>query len=74
MKNVKAVTEKDKKYKELLAVKYVDKITILKLTKVSSTINLVSKYGWIISNITMDVTWNLRLTSIQKYWKYAGQI
>lgn len=39
-----------------------------------SSMDLNSKYIWAISNANMDVTKNLKLTNVKKYWRYDGQI
>ncbi len=59
---------------ELLAMENVDKTTISKVAKVSSTIVLRNKHSWAISNTDMDITKDLGLISIKKYWKRASQI
>ena len=55
-------------------MKKVDKTAIIKVAKVSSTIDLGSKHSWVISNADMDVAGDLGLTGMKKYWKHAGQI
>lgn len=44
------------------------------VTKISSPIDLNSKNMWAISNADMDATRDLRLTSMKKYLRRAGQI
>ena len=45
----------------------IDKITLAKVGKTSSFINLDSKYMWTIRNIDIDVARDLGLTGIKKY-------
>lgn len=74
MKDLIVLLEKDRDNKELLAIKNVNKIAIAEVAKVSNTINLDDKYNWTISNGNIDVTEDLRLTGIKKYWRCAGRI
>lgn len=62
-----AVAEKGKKNKELFIIENIDKTAIAKFAKVLSTINLSNKYNWAINNTDINITRNLRLTSIKKY-------
>ncbi len=71
MKDVILVTERGG---ELLAIENVDKTTIAEVAKMSSAIDLGSKYSWAISNADIDTAEDLGLTSIKKYWRHAGQI
>lgn len=50
-----------------MAIENIDKIAIAKNVKVSSTINLRSKYNWVISNANMHAAGNFKLISIKKY-------
>lgn len=59
---------------ELLAIENVDKTAIAEVAKVSSIINLKSKYNQAISIADMDAAKDQRLTSIKKYWRSASQI
>lgn len=67
MKNVMVVAKKSRKNKQLLAMKNTNKTIIAELSKLSSTIDLSSKYPQIISNVDMDIARNLGLTNIKKY-------
>lgn len=51
-----------------------DNIVIAKVTKVLSIINLGNKYIQTISDIDLDVTRDLGLLDIKKYWRYKDQI
>lgn len=44
MKNIMVVIERDKKIKELLVIKNINKITIAEVAKLQSIINLRQKY------------------------------
>ena len=68
------MTKRGIENKELLAIENADKIAMAEVVKVLSTIDLRSKHSWAISNVNMDITEDLGLTGIKKYWKCAGQI
>lgn len=58
--------EKDRNNKELLAIDNVNKTTIAEVAKMSSAIDLNSKYNLTISNINININKILKLTSIKK--------
>ncbi len=64
MKDVIVVAERGE---ELLAMENANKITKVKVAKVSSTIDLRSKHSWVISNVNIDAAEGLGRTSIKKY-------
>ena len=39
-----------------------------------SSVDLIGKYRWVISNANIDAAKELGLTGIKKYWRYAGQV
>lgn len=49
-----------------MAIENIDKTAMAEITKVSSAINLESKYNWAISNADIDATRDLGLIAIQK--------
>ena len=57
---------------KLLAMKNIDKTTIIEITKILNAIDLGSKYSWAINNTNIDAARNLRLITIKKYWRYIG--
>ena len=67
MKDIIIVAEKGKKNRKLLAMKNVDKTTMAKIAKVSSAMDLGSKYCWAINNADIDVTRDQGLIGIKKY-------
>lgn len=67
IKNIIVVAENSLENKELLVIENVNKITIAKVIKVSSIIDLESKYSWIISNANIDIAKDLGLIGIKKY-------
>ena len=67
MKNMIVVAKKDGENKELLAIQNADKIKMAKIVKVSSAIDLGSKYSWAINNVDMNTAGDLGLISIKKY-------
>lgn len=56
IKDVIALTERDRENKKLLTMEYIDKTAIAEVTKVLNIINLDNKYNWIIININIDAT------------------
>lgn len=74
MKDIIIVTKKGGENKKLLAIKNVNKTTMMDIAKVLSAIDLKSKYSWAISNTNIDTTGNLGLIGIIKYWRRASQI
>lgn len=74
MKDMIISAEKSRDNKGLLTIENVNKTAMAEVAKVSSAIDYDGKYSWAISNGDMDTTENLRLTSIKKYWRCAGQI
>lgn len=50
-----------------MKVKNLDKITLVKIIKILSLIDLDGKYKLIISNINIDIVKNLIQTNIKKY-------
>ena len=67
MKDMITVVKKSGENKELLAIENVDKIAIVKVTKMSSAIDLKSKHSWAINNADIDAAGNLKLIGIKKY-------
>lgn len=59
------ISEKTGEKKELLVVE--NAIKLAKVAKILCLTNFNSKYMQVISNIDMDITRNLRLTSVKKY-------
>ena len=64
------ISEKAKR-KKLLEIP-VDTTVFAKMAQTSSSINLVWKYRWAISNVDIDVAKKLRLIEVKKYWRRAG--
>lgn len=63
------------KAKEKMLSKGPPDITALaKVAWASSSINLVWRYIWAISNIDVDAAKKLGLTGVKKYWRYADQV
>ena len=73
MKNV-IISKKALKKERQLVVRNADKIALAKVRRMSSPMDLDCKYIWAISNIDIDATRDLGLTSIKKHWKLANQI
>ena len=67
MKDIIVAVEKDRENGGSLVMENIDKIAMAEVAKVSGAINLGNKYSWTINNVDIDVTGNLRLTSIKKY-------
>lgn len=65
--NLVLAAEKGRENIKLFVLENVDKIVIAEVTKMLSAINLSNKYSQAISNTNMNITRNLRLTSIKKY-------
>lgn len=75
MKNMLAVTEKNRKNEEQLAMENIlNKSAMAEVIKVSNVIDLGSKYSWAISNTDIDVAKDLGLTGMKKYRTCTGQI
>lgn len=74
MTDVIIMTESGEKNKKLLAIEYVNKIAIVEVAKVSSSIDLRNKHNQVISNTNMDVAKDLKLIGIKKYQKCTDQI
>lgn len=74
MKDMITAIKGDKKNKELLVIKNVNKTVMIEVAKVSSTIDFSNKYGQAINNADMNATRDVELTDIKKYWRYIGQI
>ena len=68
------MAERGRENKELLAMENVNKTAMAEMTKVSSPIDLGSKYSGTICNADMDIARDLRLIDIKKYGRCAGQI
>lgn len=64
MKKVMTVAERFKENEELLTMENANKIIIAEVAKLSSTIDLESKHGWVISNTDIDAAGDLRLIDI----------
>ena len=67
MKDIIALIEKSGENKELSIIENADKTVMVEVAKVSSAINLESKYNWAISNADMDAAEDLKLVDIKKY-------
>lgn len=67
MKNMIAVAKRDKENKKPLIIENINKSVIIKVTKVSNTIDFDNKYSWVISNMDIDTIRDLKLTDIKKY-------
>ncbi len=75
MKDMIAAAERGRKNEGQLAMEnLLDKTAMAEVAKVSSVIDLGSKYSWAISDADIDVARDLGLTGIKKYWRCAGQI
>lgn len=44
------------------------------MTQVSSLVDLVKRYKWVMSNTDFDIAKKLELTKVKKYWQHASQI
>lgn len=66
MKNKIAMVEKSRENQGPLRKK-IDIAVITKVTRVSTTIEIDSKYKWVIGNADIDIARVLRLTSVEKY-------
>lgn len=66
MKSV-IISEKNRKKEENSIKKNADKITLVKVIKTSSLVDLNDRYMQAISNIDINVAKNLGLTNIKKY-------
>ena len=55
-----------------LSESLVDTTVFAKVTRTSSSIDLVWKYRWAMSNVDIDVAKKLRLIGVKKYWRRAG--
>lgn len=59
---------------EDLSISITNSATRAKVAQVSNLVYLVERYKQIISNIDLDATNKLKLTSINKYKKYTGSV
>lgn len=67
IKKILATAEKGRKdEKQLVIENLLDNIAMAEVTKVSSVINLGSKYSWAISNTDIDIAKDLGFTDIKK--------
>ena len=73
MKDV-IIPEKAQEKEKQLAIRNVDKIAQVEVARTSRPMDLDGKYIWAINNIDIEAVRDLRLTSIKKYWRLAGQI
>lgn len=44
------------------------------VTQATSLVDLTLKYKWTISNADFNIAKKLRLTWVNKYWRYIGQV
>ena len=66
-------TKKVRKMEELLKA-IVDTTVPAKIALALSSISLVRRYIWAISNANLDTAKHLKQTGIKKHWKYTRQI
>ena len=72
MKDV-IILEKTKEKEELS--EGIAAITALaEVARASSSVDIVGRYKWAISDADLDKTNELGLTSIKKYWRRAGHV
>lgn len=61
------ISEKSKKKKKKSVEENVDKIAMVMVTKILSSVDFNGRYMWTISNIDIDTTKDLGLIDIKKY-------
>ncbi len=71
---MKDVIISEKARKKKLSESPADTTASAKMAQTSSSIDLVWKYRWAISNVNIDVAKELQLTKIKKYWRQATQV
>lgn len=74
MKDIIVVVERDGENEMSLAMENINKIPMTEVGKMLGAIDHDLKYNQAISNIDIDVTEDLELTSIKKYYKCISQI
>lgn len=74
MNDIIVVVEINRKNKELLTQKNVDKTAIVGITKVLNVIDLSNIYSWAINNTDMDTARGFRPTDFKKYQRCISQI
>lgn len=62
------ISKKYRKKEGKLVGENKDKIVLVKVEKMSNPIYFNGKYMWVINNININVTKDLGLTNIEKYW------
>lgn len=74
MKNIIAMAKKYRKNEEPLAMETIDKIGKAEVVKMSTIIDLHSKYSQAISDVDKKAARDLGLIGIKKYQRYVSQI
>ncbi len=59
---------------EMLSESITDTTAPAEVARVSSLVDLVGRYNWVMSNVDLNTAKELGLTSIKKYWRRAGQV